>query len=57
MIGELFWFLSGVNLVLLSFDRLQRKQGKAGQEWVRRWCPEAGAILFILGAVAKFFGL
>lgn len=55
--GDFLWFLSGVNLILLSWDRLQRKKGGVGKEWIRRYCPELGAVLFIIGGVLKAFGL
>lgn len=51
--GDFLSFLSGLNLIFLSYDRLERKRGKVGFGWVRKWSPEAGAILFILGGIAK----
>lgn len=50
---ELIWYFTGLNLVLLSADRLLRKLGKPGFVWVRRYCPELGATVFIAGGVLK----
>lgn len=50
---EVIWYFTGLNLVLLSADRLLRKQGKPGFFWVRNYCPELGAILFIVGGVLR----
>lgn len=50
---ELIWYFTGLNLVLLSADRLLRKLGKPGFVWVRRYCPELGATVFIAGGVLQ----
>lgn len=55
--SDVLWFLSGLNLMLLSVDRLNRKKGGLGYDLVRKICPELGAVLFILGGLLKILGL
>lgn len=55
-LGELLWFMSGINLIYMSWFRLRKANQKPETPFwwcVKRYCPYIGAVLFIAGGVVK----
>lgn len=55
-LGELLWFMSGVNLIFMTIYRireLNQKQETPFWSCVKQYCPWIGSGLFIAGGVIK----